>query len=159
MHNALRAEKSEIHLDGHHLSTDEVYRVSTVWEGARLALAEDAILRMKKSLQVKEDLIASGIPIYGVTTGFGDNSSRQISPEKTVALQRNLLRFLRVGTGPVAPDEIIRATMLIRANCALEDTPPSGRSPSTSSWRCCTTTSCRRSPRGGRWAPAAIWRR
>ncbi|WP_392876959.1 histidine ammonia-lyase [Streptomyces sp. LN499] len=118
MHNALRAEKSEIHLDGHHLSTDEVYRVSTVWEGARLALAEDAILRMKKSLQVKEDLIASGIPIYGVTTGFGDNSSRQISPEKTVALQRNLLRFLRVGTGPVAPDEIIRATMLIRANCA-----------------------------------------
>ncbi len=118
MHNALRAEKSEIHLDGHHLSTDEVYRVSTVWEGARLALAEDAILRMKKSLQVKDDLIASGIPIYGVTTGFGDNSSRQISPEKTVALQRNLLRFLRVGTGPVAPDEIIRATMLIRANCA-----------------------------------------
>ncbi|MFD5063705.1 histidine ammonia-lyase [Streptomyces sp. NPDC058394] len=118
MHNALRAEKPEIHLDGHHLSTDEVYRVSTVWEGARLDLAEDAVLRMKKSLQVKDDLIASGIPIYGVTTGFGDSSSRQISPEKTVALQRNLLRFLRVGTGPVAPDEIIRATMLIRANCA-----------------------------------------
>ncbi|MGW1726530.1 HAL/PAL/TAL family ammonia-lyase [Streptomyces sp. NPDC002306] len=109
---------SELHLDGHNLGVDEVYRVSAMGEGARLGLAEDAVLRMKKSLQVKDDLIASGIPIYGVTTGFGDSSSRQISPEKTVALQRNLLRFLRVGTGPVAPDEVIRATMLIRANSA-----------------------------------------
>lgn len=118
MHNASSAEKPEMCLDGHNLDMGEVYRASTVGSGVRLDLAEDAVLRMKRSLQVKDDLIASGIPIYGVTTGFGDSSSRQISPEKTVMLQRNLLRFLRVGTGPVAPDEVIRATMLIRANCA-----------------------------------------
>jgi histidine ammonia-lyase/phenylalanine ammonia-lyase len=53
-----------------------------------------------------------------VTTGFGDSSGRQISADKAVALQRNLLRFLRVGTGAIAPDEVIRATMLIRANSA-----------------------------------------
>ncbi|MEU9288214.1 aromatic amino acid ammonia-lyase [Streptomyces sp. NPDC048275] len=96
---------------------DEVHCVSRVRNGATLNLAEDAAVRMKKSLQVKDSLIASGIPIYGVTTGFGDSSNHQIGPRKAAALQRNLLRFLRVGTGPVAPDDIVRATMLIRANC------------------------------------------
>lgn len=118
MHNTSPAEKVELRLDGHNLSMDEVNRVSRVRDEVSLDLAEDAILRMKRSLQVKDGLIASGIPIYGVTTGFGDSSSRQIGREKTMALQRNLLRFLRVGTGPAAPDEVIRATMLIRANCA-----------------------------------------
>ncbi|MFF3890321.1 histidine ammonia-lyase [Streptomyces sp. NPDC001914] len=108
----------EIHLDGYHLTLQQVHRVSTAEDDVLLQLSDAALLSMQKSLQLKDDLIASGIPIYGVTTGFGDSSSRQVSPEKTVSLQQNLLRFLRVGTGPIAPDEIIRATMLIRANCA-----------------------------------------
>ena len=43
-----------------------------------------------------------------MTTGFGDSAHRQISADKAAALQRNLLRFLRVGTGQTAPAEVVR---------------------------------------------------
>src|SRR5919112_2009528 len=61
--------------------------------------------------------IAHEVPIYGVTTGFGDSAHRQISPSKTARLQQNMLRFLSSGTGQLAPPEVTRATMLLRANC------------------------------------------
>ena len=51
-----------------------------------------------------------------MTTGFGDSAHRQISPEKTSRLQQNILRFMGVGTGPIAPPEVARVTMLLRAN-------------------------------------------
>ena len=73
---------------------------------------------MAESVRCKDVLVASGTAIYGVTTGFGDSSSRQVDPRRSEEMQRNLLRFLRVGVGPDAPDDVVRATMLIRANCA-----------------------------------------
>jgi phenylalanine ammonia-lyase len=107
-----------ITLDGFHLSVDEVARVASDPFIFSFALSEDARIRMRASAGVTNRLIASGVPIYGVTSGFGDSSGRRIGLEKTAALQRNLLRFLRVGTGSMAPCDVIRATMLIRANCA-----------------------------------------
>src|SRR5919197_6362295 len=62
-------------------------------------------------------MIRREIPIYGVTTGFGDSAHRQIAPSKTAALQHNLLRDLGCGTGQIASPEVTRATMLLRANC------------------------------------------
>ena len=62
-------------------------------------------------------LLAEEIPIYGVTTGFGDSAHRQISPTKAGRLQQNLLRGLGCGTGPMASPEVTRVTMLLRANC------------------------------------------
>lgn len=118
MHAKRTAPESELRLDGHSLTPVDVYMFSALGAERKLLLAEDAVLRMKRSLELKDTLIASGIPIYGVTTGFGDSSNQQIGSEKTAALQRNLVRFLRVGTGPTAPDDVVRATMLIRANCA-----------------------------------------
>ncbi|HEX3785530.1 MAG TPA: aromatic amino acid ammonia-lyase [Pseudonocardiaceae bacterium] len=111
-------EPAEILLDGYTLTPAEVARVAAAPHGYAFGISSDAAIRMKASLRAKERIIESGIPIYGVTTGFGDSSGRQISSEKTADLQRNLLRFLRVGVGPIAPSDVIRATMLIRANCA-----------------------------------------
>ncbi|BCJ50503.1 histidine ammonia-lyase [Actinoplanes sp. NBRC 14428] len=112
------ANEPTIELDGHSLSLSAVRRVATQPGERRVVLAADATARMVASQESKDRIVGSGIPIYGVTTGFGDSSDRQISADKAVALQRNLLRFLRVGTGAVAPDEVVRATMLIRANSA-----------------------------------------
>jgi histidine ammonia-lyase/phenylalanine ammonia-lyase len=66
---------------------------------------------------VKHDLIAAGLPIYGVTAGFGDSNTRQVHADKAAALQENLLSFLNCGRGPSAPADVVRATMLVRANC------------------------------------------
>ena len=48
---------------------------------------------------LKHELIAQEIPIYGVTTGFGDSAHRQISPPRPRKLQQNIMRFMGVRHG------------------------------------------------------------
>jgi phenylalanine ammonia-lyase len=102
-------------LDGHHLTIDDA--VSLARHGGRCTLSPEAARKVEATRALKHDLIAREIPIYGVTTGFGDSAHRQISPAKAAQLQQNMLRFLGAGTGQVASPEVTRATMLMRANC------------------------------------------
>ena len=102
-------------LDGATLTISDALEVS---RGDRtVRLAERAAEAVRASRRLKQELIDREIPIYGVTTGFGDSAHRQISPDKTGKLQQNILRFMGVGTGPIAPPEVARVTMLLRANC------------------------------------------
>jgi phenylalanine ammonia-lyase len=106
-----------IALDGYSLTLDHISLVAANGDDWTFEISGSAADRMKSSLRVKDDLIAKGSMLYGVTTGFGDSANRQVGSAKTLELQRNLLRFLGVGTGPAAPADVVRATMLIRANC------------------------------------------
>src|SRR6201996_6744399 len=90
--------------------------------GADVRLSEAAEERMRAVLPLKWSLIEQGIPIYGVTTGLGDSSIRQISADKAHDLQRNLVLYHLNGTGPAAPPEVARATMMIRANSVSRGT-------------------------------------
>jgi phenylalanine ammonia-lyase len=83
----------------------------------RIALDDEAVARMTASQRAKDDLVASGQPVYGVTTGFGDSCARHIGPGKAAALQGNLIAGHLAGSGAPAPVEVVRATLLIRANC------------------------------------------
>ena len=85
-------------------------------------LSEAAQERMRAALPLKWSLIGQGIPIYGVTTGFGDSCIRQIGADKAHELQRNLVLFHLNGTGPSAVPEVARATMIIRANSVSRGT-------------------------------------
>jgi histidine ammonia-lyase/phenylalanine ammonia-lyase len=89
---------------------------------ADVRLTEGAEERMRESLPLKWSLIEQGVPIYGVTTGFGDSCIRQIGADKAHELQRNLVLYHLNGTGPVAPVEVARATMMIRANSVSRGT-------------------------------------
>jgi phenylalanine ammonia-lyase len=102
-------------LDGASLTIKDAARLAR--HGGRVTLAPEAARRIQATRELKRDLIAREIPIYGVTTGFGDSAHRQIAPEKAAALQQNMLRFLGAGTGQIASPEVTRATMLFRANC------------------------------------------
>ena len=85
--------------------------------GAAVELPAEACARIDRSNALKHELIRTRQPIYGVTTGFGDSANRQISPEKAVALQANLVLYHLNGSGAEADPATVRATMLIRANC------------------------------------------
>lgn len=82
-----------------------------------LRLSGPAADRVDKTNKLMREIIATGQPMYGITTGFGDSCIRQISPDKVVALQRNLVRYHLNGAGPDAAPDVVRATMLVRANC------------------------------------------
>jgi phenylalanine ammonia-lyase len=110
-----RRARTLLELDGAALdigdALDVARRRRTVRLSGRAARAIDA------SRELKRRLISQEIPIYGVTTGFGDSAHRQISPAKTAKLQQNVIRFMGCGTGPLTPEEVVRVTMLLRANC------------------------------------------
>src|SRR5690349_4258922 len=91
------ASKPRLELDGNSLHIDDLVRVAR--HGEHVALAKHATERILASKALKEDLIAREIPIYGVTTGFGDSAHRQVSPDKAAKLQQNLVRHLGAGTG------------------------------------------------------------
>jgi phenylalanine ammonia-lyase len=118
MVNTFSTPNGEILLiDGHGLDLTQTAAVARSEGRFRVGIAPAAVRRMNASTKVKHDLMAAGLPIYGVTAGFGDSNTRQVRADKASALQENLLRFLNCGRGPSAPADVVRATMLVRANC------------------------------------------
>jgi phenylalanine ammonia-lyase len=104
-------------IDGHSLTLADIVAVARHPRALHLELADEAARRMRESDELKTKIMEVGIPLYGVTSGFGDSSTRQIGKAKVEALQRNLILLLRCGVGTYAAPDVIRATMLVRANC------------------------------------------
>ncbi|OLR92683.1 HAL/PAL/TAL family ammonia-lyase [Actinokineospora bangkokensis] len=108
-------------LDGRELSPSAVADVARQ-DHPLVLLGDSAVERMAASVASRDELLARAIPIYGVTTGFGDSCDRQISPAKAAALQRNMVLYHLNGVGPPATPEVARATMVIRANSLARGT-------------------------------------
>jgi phenylalanine ammonia-lyase len=102
-------------LDGQSLSIDQV--VEFARRRGTATLSAGAAGRVEAARRLRRDLVDREIPIYGVTTGFGDSANRQIAPSRAAQLQRDVVLHLGAGTGPTASPEVTRATMLLRANC------------------------------------------
>src|ERR671933_2085872 len=107
----------QLELDGRSLKMEDVVAFARRSADAQCALSAESAQKIEVTRRLKQDLIRREVPIYGVTTGFGDSAHRQISASKTARLQQNMLRFLGSGTGPIASPEVTRAAMLLRANC------------------------------------------
>ena len=107
---------ADLLLDGESLTIDAVVNVARR-TGTRIGVTSQAARRLHQSRELKLRILKSGQAIYGVTTGFGDSVTRQVSAEKASELQRNLIRYHLNGTGSLVPLEMVRATLLIRANC------------------------------------------
>jgi histidine ammonia-lyase len=103
-----------VELDGHALTVDQVVRVAR--EGERVSLTDGAIETMQAARQVVEDRLASGEPVYGLTTGVGERKSVRLDPDQVVGFNRLLILDHRVGQGPAASTDIVRATMVRLAN-------------------------------------------
>ncbi len=79
-----------------------------------IEVAESALDRVRKTHSRLYELMEKKLPIYGVTTGFGDSCFRVVSPSQSEALQKNLISYLLCGTGPVLSEDAARATFLFR---------------------------------------------
>src|SRR5947209_6949153 len=110
-----RLDRAVLELDGATLTIADALEVSR--RGRTVRLAESAAQAIRTCRELKVSLISEEIPIYGVTTGLGDSAHRQVSSAKSARLQRNLIRFLGCGTGPITAREVVRVAMLLRANC------------------------------------------
>ena len=72
---------------------------------------------MYKSFYYVKEIVDTGKPVYGINTGFGALSNKNISKNDLGKLQYNLIRSHCTGVGKPLPIHLVRIIMLIRANC------------------------------------------
>jgi histidine ammonia-lyase len=90
--------------------------VAAIAGGARIELDPAALEAVAHNRQVLEEILSTGTPVYGISTGFGALVSNTVAPELQRHLQVNLLRSHAAGTGAVLPREVVRGAMAVRAN-------------------------------------------
>lgn len=96
------------------LTFDDVIAVAC--RGASVALdPRTAALVDARRAEVVDFVKSTGEQAYGFNRGFGHNVHLAVGPEGTERLQVNLIRSHACGVGPDTPDEVVRATMLLRA--------------------------------------------
>ena len=102
-------------LDGGSLTLAELLAVAR--QGARVRLDGGAAARVRESRAwIDEVSRGEALTVYGVNTGFGSLAEVRIPPDDVTTLTRNLILSHSSGVGPPLPEEVVRATMLIRAN-------------------------------------------
>ena len=79
-----------------------------------IAIAPETEKRIRDSQTRFQSLLTRGLPIYGVTTGFGDSCHQSLASDQSEELQSNLVSYLLCGTGAILPVGASRATFLIR---------------------------------------------
>lgn len=110
--------KNEIILTGTDLTPEIVSLVAFASKGSHpVVLANSSLKKMEASRQFVFDVVKNGKPVYGINTGFGMLASKHIPKEDLSALQVNLIRSHCTGVGKPFSKEIVRAIMLLRANC------------------------------------------
>jgi len=83
-------------------------------DGASLAVGDEVYERMRVSERVLAAQLATGRPIYGVTTGYGPEARHHVAGEHSGELQRNLLYHLATGVGAPLRERAVRAMMVAR---------------------------------------------
>lgn len=107
-----------VSLDGNSLTVEEVVRVAREYEP--VAVSENGWRQVEASRQVVERLLNSELPVYGISTGFGDLSRIWISPSEREKLQRNLILSHAAGVGEHLSEDVVRAAILLRINSLVK---------------------------------------
>jgi histidine ammonia-lyase len=94
-------------------------QVGAIAAGARIDLDVEALQRVAANRRVLEEILRSGTPVYGISTGFGALVSNTVAPELQRHLQVNLLRSHAAGTGELLAPAVVRAAMAVRVNGLL----------------------------------------
>jgi histidine ammonia-lyase len=101
-------------LDGASLRLDDLLSVARGEQDA--VLAPEVPARMLAHRDVVIEALSLGVPVYGLTTGVAERKRVRLGPADQGRFNRALLRNHRIAQGPLAPPEVVRATMLLLAN-------------------------------------------
>ncbi|HUY99961.1 MAG TPA: histidine ammonia-lyase [Thermomicrobiaceae bacterium] len=95
--------------------------VADVARGTRAArLVPEAVERVQRGRAVVERALAEERVVYGISTGLGALSDKRLSGEERITLQANLLRSHAAGTGDPLPDDVVRASLFLRAHALAQ---------------------------------------
>src|SRR6185369_2889672 len=103
-----------ITLNGRDLTVTQV--VAAARHGETVALAPEAIVAMRVSRAVVQDVLAGGEPVYGLTTGVGERKAYLLDPAERQRFNHRLVLNHRIAQGDAAPADVVRGAMLCLAN-------------------------------------------
>ncbi len=101
-------------LNGNALTAAEVVRVARDRE--RVELHPDALEQMTTARAVVENVISTGAPAYGLTTGVAARKRHRIGPEEQAEHNRLMIETDMVGQGAPAAEDVVRATIVRLVN-------------------------------------------
>ncbi len=101
-------------IDGNSLTIEDLVSVARFRKSVELS--PYAIDKIDDARRVLETISKRDEPIYGVNTGLGKLCNVKISKENLLKLQENIIRSHNINIKPYSSKEIVRGTMLIRAN-------------------------------------------
>lgn len=84
--------------------------------GRRVELAPAAVERMAEGWEVVREAVRANAPVYGLTTGVGAHKRVSMDAGQLEHFNQLLLPSHRVGQGPFAPADVVRATLLRLVN-------------------------------------------
>ena len=108
-------KNKKIILNGKNLSLETIKLF--LKENPVVEIADESKQNMIKSHNYVKEIVEAGKPVYGINTGFGALSNKNISKNDLSKLQYNLVRSHCTGVGNPFSKEIVKTIMLIRANC------------------------------------------
>src|SRR5262245_22653422 len=82
--------------------------------GAEVKVAGSALAAVAASADTVARIVASGVAVYGINTGFGKLANIHIDAADLGALQRNLVLSHAAGVGEPAPAAIVRLMMALK---------------------------------------------
>ena len=106
--------ETAVDIDGESLTIPSVRRVAE--EKAVCVVTPAALARAAESRRMFEDIVRQDIPIYGVTTGYGEMIYMLVDPSRETELQTNLVRSHSAGVGPLFAEDEARAIVAARLN-------------------------------------------
>jgi len=92
----------------------EAELVAVARDGARVLLSPASIARLAQARAHVDELAASDVPSYGISTGFGALATRHIPGDLRSQLQRSLVRSHAASSGAPVETEVVRGMALLR---------------------------------------------
>jgi len=103
-----------IMLNGSDLTVTQV--LAAARNGGKVAIAPDAISVMSQARQVVQEVLATGEPVYGLTTGVAERKSFLLDPAERRRFNHRLVLNHRMAQGDAAPPDVVRGAMVCLAN-------------------------------------------
>ncbi|MBV9691198.1 MAG: tyrosine 2,3-aminomutase [Ktedonobacteraceae bacterium] len=101
-------------LDGVNLKLLDILRIAQ--DRVPCEIPSSVMMKVTHSRRLFEDIASQNIPIYGVTTGYGEMVYMLVEADKESELQSNLVRSHCAGVGPHFSVEEARAMLAARVN-------------------------------------------
>lgn len=109
--------KAAVVIDGSYVGFNDIIAVARYGVPVQISRSARFVRKMEKTQKMLTSAMDKGIPVYGVTTGYGKSCGKRMTADVAMKNGVNILHFHGCGTGDPIGIEETRAAMLCRIIC------------------------------------------